>query len=112
MRETWLCHLLTDWIGDGGWLWKLRCEHRKFNYQGDVTWVRGEVIDTQRTAVGNEVHVAVRCENQRGEVTTPGTAVVLLPSRDEQLTLPEPPAATVDGMLVHELRRYGVGNGD
>ncbi|MDT5111370.1 MAG: hypothetical protein QOE20_3260 [Mycobacterium sp.] len=112
MRETWLCHLLTDWIGDGGWLWKLRCEHRKFNYQGDVTWVRGEVIDKQRTAVGNEVHVAVRCENQRGEVTTPGTAVVLLPSRDEQLTLPEPPAATVDGMLVHELRRYGVGNGD
>jgi hypothetical protein len=112
MRETWLCHLLTDWIGDGGWLWKLRCEHRKFNYQGDVTWVRGEVIDKQRTAVGNEVHVAVRCENQRGEVTTPGTAVVLLPSRDEQVTLPEPPAATVDGMLVHELRRYGVGNGD
>jgi hypothetical protein len=38
--------------------------------------------------------------------------VVLLPSRDEQVTLPEPPAATVDGMLVHELRRYGVGNGD
>ncbi|WP_307678854.1 alcohol dehydrogenase catalytic domain-containing protein [Streptomyces sp. V4I2] len=26
--------LLTDWIGDDGWLWKLRCEHRKFNYLG------------------------------------------------------------------------------
>ena len=109
MRETWLCHLLTDWIGDDGWLWKLRCEHRKFNYQGDVTWVRGEVVDKRVTDVGNEVHIAVRCENQRGEVTTPGTAVVLLPSRDTEITLPEPPATTVDGMLAHELERYGVG---
>jgi acyl dehydratase len=109
MRETWLCHLLTDWIGDDGWLWKLRCEHRKFNYQGDVTWVRGEVVDKRVTDVGNEVHVAIRCENQRGEVTTSGTAVVLLPSRDTEITLPEPPAATVDGMLAHELERYGVG---
>ena len=109
MRETWLCHLLTDWIGDDGWLWKLRCEHRKFNYQGDVTWVRGEVVDKRVTDAGNEVHVAVRCENQRGEITTPGTAVVLLPSRGEQVTLPEPPAPTVDGMLAHELERYGVG---
>jgi acyl dehydratase len=109
MRETWLCHFLTDWIGDDGWLWKLRCEHRKFNYQGDVTWVRGEVVDKRVTDAGNEVHVAVHCENQRGEVTTPGTALVLLPSRDEQVTLPEPPVATVDGMLAHELKRYGVG---
>jgi CRISPR/Cas system-associated protein Cas5 (RAMP superfamily) len=34
--------------------------------------------------------------------------VVLLPSRDEQVTLPVPPAATVDGMLAYELKRYGV----
>ncbi|MDT5289820.1 MAG: hypothetical protein QOF88_4709, partial [Mycobacterium sp.] len=65
MRETWLCHLLTDWIGNDGWLWKLRCEHRKFNYQGVVTWVRGEVVVKLVTVGGNEVHVAVRCENQR-----------------------------------------------
>jgi hypothetical protein len=76
---------------------------------GDVTWVRGQVVDKRVTDVGNEVHVAVRCENQRGEVTTPGTAVVLLPSRDAEVTLPAPPAATVDGMLAHELERYGVG---
>lgn len=75
MRETWLCHLLTDWIGDDGRLWNLRCEHRKFNYLGDTTRVRGEVVGTPRPG---EVQVAVRCENQRGEVTTPGTVVVLL----------------------------------
>jgi hypothetical protein len=35
---------------------------------------------------------------------------VLLPSRDAQVMLPAPPAATVDGMLAHELARYGVGD--
>ncbi|HET6965765.1 MAG TPA: hypothetical protein VFH58_13405, partial [Acidimicrobiales bacterium] len=32
MRETWLIHLCTDWMGDDGWLWKLDCEFRRFNY--------------------------------------------------------------------------------
>jgi hypothetical protein len=110
MRETWLCHLLTDWIGDDGWLWKLRCEHRKFNYIGDLTWVRGTVVDKVRVDGRNEVHVDVWCENQRGEVTTPGTAVLLLPDRDQAVALPEPPASDLAGMVAHELERHGVEN--
>ena len=108
MRETWLVHLLTDWIGDDGWLWKLRCEHRKFNYMGDTTWVRGEVVDKRKVDGRNEVHLEVRCENQRGEITTPGTAVVLLPSRDAAVELPAPPAADLDGMVAYELDRFSV----
>jgi hypothetical protein len=33
---------------------------------------------------------------------------VLLPSRDAQVSLPAPPAATIEGMLAYELARYGV----
>jgi acyl dehydratase len=106
MRETWLCHALTDWMGDDGWLWKLRCEHRKFNYTGDTTWVRGTVTDTRQVDGRNEVHLEVRCENQRGEVSTPGTAVVLLPTRQAAVDLPAPPAADLDGMVRHELGRF------
>ncbi|HEX4430775.1 MAG TPA: MaoC family dehydratase N-terminal domain-containing protein [Frankiaceae bacterium] len=110
MRETWLCHALTDWMGDDGWLWKLRCEHRKFNYMGDTTWVRGSVIDKQEVDGRNEVHIELRCENQRGEVTTPATAVVLLPTRGRpRVDLPPPPAPTMDGMVRYELDRYSVG---
>ncbi|MET9491235.1 MaoC family dehydratase N-terminal domain-containing protein [Nocardia sp. NPDC006630] len=108
MRETWLCHLLTDWMGDEGWLWRLRCEHRRFNYRGDTTWVRGIVVDKRKVDGRNEIHLEVRCENQRGEVTTPGTAVVLLPSRSEAVRLPAPPAPDLDGMVVHELARFAV----
>jgi acyl dehydratase len=108
MRETWLCHALTDWMGDDAWLFKLRCEHRKFNYTGDTTWVRGKVVDKRQVDGRNEVHLELRCENQRGEITTPATAVVLLPTRDAAVTLPEPPAATLEGMVEHELERFAV----
>ena len=40
MRETWLIHLCTDWMGDDAWLWKLDCEFRLFNYVGDTQWLR------------------------------------------------------------------------
>ncbi|GAB2964044.1 MaoC family dehydratase N-terminal domain-containing protein [Amycolatopsis acidiphila] len=109
MRETWLTHLVTDWMGDDAWLWRLRCEHRKFNYIGDVTWVRGEVVEKKQTDGRNEVHLRVWCENQRGETSTPGTAVVLLPTRQSPVSLPEPPAPTLDGMVEHELARFSIG---
>jgi acyl dehydratase len=109
MRETWLCHAVTDWMGDDGWLWKLRCQHRRFNYIGDTTWVRGRVTGKRQDDGRNEVDLEVWCENQRGETTTPGTAVVLLPSRERpKVELPEPPAPTLDGMLEHELRRFSL----
>ncbi len=60
MRETWLIHLCTDWMGDDAWLWKLDCEFRKFNYVGDTQWLRGRVVrkylaDGDRPAVDLEL---------------------------------------------------------
>jgi acyl dehydratase len=107
MRETWLVHALTEWMGDDAWLWRMRCEHRKFNYMGDATWVRGRVTGKSHAEGRNEVHLEIRCENQRGEVTTPGAAVVLLPSREHgPVVLPEPPAPTLDGLVAREIDRY------
>jgi acyl dehydratase len=94
MRTAWLAHYLYNWIGDDGWLWKYHVEHRRFNYVGDTTWIRGKVtnkyeLDGPRFAV----EVDLWGENQRGEVTTPGNATVLLPShRQEDVILPDPPA--------------------
>ena len=106
MRETWLTHALTDWMGDDGWLFKLRCEHRKFNYIGDTTWVRGTVTDKVQVDGRNEVHLEVSCWNQRGEQTTPGSAIVLLPTRDRAVELPAPPAGSLEGLLAAEIARF------
>lgn len=106
MRETWLTHALTDWMGDDGWLFRLRCEHRKFNYLGDTTWVRGKVVDKVQVDGRNEVHLDVSCTNQRGETTTPGTAVVLLPTRQGPVELPVPPADDLEALLALEIERH------
>ncbi len=93
MRETWLVHLCTDWMGDDAWLWKLDCQFRKFNYVGDTHWIRGRVT---RTYLANGDRPAVDLElwgeNQRGDTTTPGHASILLPSREHgAVRLPDPP---------------------
>lgn len=104
MRETWLIHLCTDWMGDDAWLWRLDCEFRRFNYVGDAQWLSGTVArrylaEGERPAVDLEL----RCVNQRGEETTPGTATVLLPSRERgAVRLPDPPGgpgADLQGVL-------------
>ncbi|OBI50110.1 MaoC family dehydratase N-terminal domain-containing protein [Mycobacterium sp. E796] len=109
MRETWLTHALTDWAGDDGWLWKLSCQHRKFNYIGDTTWVTGTVADKRQVSdeqgARNEVHLELQCTNQRGETTTPATAIVLLPTREGAVQLPTPPAADLPSLLKHEIAR-------
>lgn len=94
MRETWLIHLCTDWMGDDAWLWKLECEFRQFNYVGDATWLAGRVVrkylaEDDRPAVDLELEGT----NQRGTVTCPGHAAILLPSRERgPVRLPDPPA--------------------
>ncbi|HSS10332.1 MAG TPA: hypothetical protein VLL25_10625 [Acidimicrobiales bacterium] len=83
MRETWLIHLCTDWMGDDAWLWKLDCQFRRFNYVGDTHWMRGRVARTYLTDDGQRaVDLDVWGENQRGQITTPGHATVLLASRE------------------------------
>ncbi|MBO0732101.1 MAG: hypothetical protein J2P57_22765 [Acidimicrobiaceae bacterium] len=93
MRETWLIHLCTDWMGDEAWLWKLDCEFRRFNYVGDTQWLRGTVTRRYLAEGGRPaVDVELTMTNQRGEETTPGHATMLLPSHEHgPVRLPDPP---------------------
>jgi len=98
MRETWLIHLCTDWMGDDAWLWKLDCEFRRFNYVGDTQWLRGTVT-RKYLAEGDRpaVDLDLRADNQRDELTTPGHATILLASREHgPVRLPDPPGGAKD----------------
>ncbi len=106
MRETFLTNLITNWMGDDGWLWKLRCEHRKFVYLGDTYWVKGRVKDKQQIDGRNEVHLEVWIENQWGTIVTPGEAVVLLPTRSAPMELPSPPAQNLRSLIDFEVQRH------
>ncbi len=80
-RISWLGHLMTDWIGDDGFLKRLNVQVRRHNIIGDLTMCRGEVLRTYEEDGEHLVEVAVEAVNQNDEVTAVGTAVASLPSR-------------------------------
>lgn len=81
-RNCWMIHLLTNWMGDQGWLLRCYAEYRKFVYFSDVIWLTGRVVKKYTDDQGSCcVDIETRAENQRGENVMPGTATVLLPSR-------------------------------
>ncbi len=83
-RQSWLINLLTNWIGDEGWLKRNYAEYRKFVYFSDVVWFRGKVIKKYVDEDGEHcVDIETSGINQRGENTIPGFATVVLPSREK-----------------------------
>lgn len=107
MRDCWLCHYVTDWMGDDGWLVRQSSEIRKFNYIGDSHVITGEVVDKRVDDGRFLVEVEMRGTNQRDVVTCPGTATVALPSREHgAVALPEAPA-DLRQHAVERMKRHG-----
>jgi acyl dehydratase len=81
MRQCWLHHYLTDWAGDDAFIVRQEDSMRKFNYQGDVQYLSGEITDLREDAGMKLVDVSMKMTNQRGQETTFGTATISLPSK-------------------------------
>lgn len=86
--------LITNWMGDGGFLRRWESQIRKPNYYGDTTWFKGEVVKKYKENVEGVEYGAVDIKwegiNQLGSVTTPGTGTVYLPSPDCEVQIPIP----------------------
>jgi acyl dehydratase len=83
-RHCWQIHLLTDWMGDEGWLKRSTAEYRRFVYLSDAIRVTGKVVRKYTDPQGECcVEVETHAFNQRGEETMPGSATVTLPSERE-----------------------------
>ena len=76
-----LGQFITDWVGDEGAVKKLGCNYRGVDHPGADLVCKGKV--TNKFIKDNEHYVEceIWIENQKGEKTTPGRAVVVLPSR-------------------------------
>lgn len=83
-RSAWMASLITNWMGDSAFLKRVRTQMRGFNIMGDCTWARGKVTRKYVKDGHALVDIEIRGENQRGELTTPGMATVLLPSLNPQ----------------------------
>jgi acyl dehydratase len=84
-RSSWMCSLVTNWMGDAGVIKRVRTEMRRFNIMGDTTFCKGKVVRKYVKDNTGLVDIEIAAENQRGELTTPGFATVALPSRNVNL---------------------------
>jgi len=84
-RHCWQIHMLTNWMGDDGWLKRSYAEYRRFVYHSDVVWVKGRITKKYINSEGECcIDIETSAINQRGEEVMPGGATVALPSRKKQ----------------------------
>jgi acyl dehydratase len=80
-RHCWMVNLLTNWIGDEGWLKSCAAQYRQFVYLSDAVWFQGKVTKKYVDENGEYcVDIDAYGINQRGDDTIPATATVILPS--------------------------------
>ena len=80
-RISWLGNLLTNWMGDQGFLASLDVRLTLPNIYGDATWCRGRVEGLRQEDGRRLADLSVWCENQRGQRTAEGWATAALPER-------------------------------
>ena len=79
--EAMLSRLITDWMGDDGWLEKMSIQMRRFNIFGDKLTVKGKVITKEIQEGAHLIQCEIWVENDREGISVPGKATVRLPSK-------------------------------
>ena len=88
-RVAMVAHLLTNWMGDEGFISKLSVGVRRPVIEGDTVWIRGKVdgsagiIGANRRALGptGQVSVSIEGTNQLGQTVVEGSAAIELSRR-------------------------------
>ncbi|MFC2001011.1 MaoC family dehydratase N-terminal domain-containing protein [Chloroflexota bacterium] len=80
-RGRWMMEMVLNWIGDDAFLRRHYYELRRFNLEGDITYVRGKVSGKWIEGRRHVIKCDVSCQDQRDKVTAQGYAEAILPSR-------------------------------
>ena len=81
-RISWMGQLMTNWMGDDGFLRRLDVSVRRPNIFGDVSWCRARPIDKRVEDGVHLVELELWVSNQLEETTAKGRAIVELASRN------------------------------
>ena len=92
LKRQWLIQMLTDWIGDEGWLKRIQTSFKAMDYprrmktlvepeDGDTWQCKGKVTGKSEKDGQHIIECDIWLENSKGEITTSGTATLLLPPR-------------------------------
>ena len=76
-----LIQLLTDFVGERGWLWKIGFQFRGMNLPWETLTAWGIVASTEIRGEYGIVNLTIGLRNDMGAEGTPGNAMVVLPRR-------------------------------
>lgn len=83
-RCSWMGHLVTNWMGDLGFLHRLQVKVRWHNAIGDLLYLRGNVTRKWREQGAGYVDIALEARNQDNQLSADGSATVRLPSTSQR----------------------------
>ncbi len=81
LKGAWLGQLLSDWVGEKGRVKKYSVSYRSMDVPGDSLTLTGKVTKKYVDGKDHVVEAEIWLQNGKGEKTTPGTAVVVFPSK-------------------------------
>ena len=82
LKSAWLGELVTSWIGSAGRLLELDVQYRAIDFPDTPATCFGKVIETRIEDGVGLVEVEIGLRNSEGATTTPGRALVSLPTQD------------------------------
>ena len=94
LKLAWMIQMMVDWLGEQGRLKKLSCRFYGVDYprkmktldepkEGETWWCKGRVVKKYTQDNENFVECEIWVENGKGETTTRGAAVAILPPRSK-----------------------------
>lgn len=81
LKNAFLGHFVTQWMGPAGTLKRLGCQYRGMDSPGNPVTAKGTITKKYQENGDNLVDCDIWLENAEAQKTTPGTATVALPSR-------------------------------
>ena len=81
LKNAFLGHFVTQWMGPAGTLKRLGCQYRGMDSPGKPITAKGTITKKYQENGDNLVDCDIWLENEEAQKATPGTATVSLPSR-------------------------------
>ena len=78
-KQNVLMQLLSDWVGDTGWLWKINFQFRDMNLPGETLHAWGRVVAVEDCGDFGTCELEIGLRNDAGKESAPGKATVVLP---------------------------------
>ena len=78
---SWLIHLITNWIGDQGFLSRLKATIAETPLLGSTTTFTGSIVDRGKSEMGNWCELAIEGHLQIDEKIIYATALIRLPAK-------------------------------